>query len=64
MRPHGKGISSGIEIGTGDHVLIPHIHQPHNLRVPSIPQIHRITQTHSQQVCHRPVDQVEVVVVV
>lgn len=64
MSPNGKGISSGVEIGTSDHVLIPHIDQPHNLRVSSIPQINRITQPHSQQIGHRPVNQVKVVVVV
>ncbi len=42
----GKGISSGVEIRTCDHVLITNIDQSDNFGVSSIPQIHWVAQAH------------------
>ncbi len=43
---YGKGISSGVEIRTSDHVLITDIDQPDDFGVTSVPQIHWVAQAH------------------
>ena len=64
MRSNSKGISSGVKVGTGDHILIPNIDQPHNLRVSCIPQVDRVAKPDGQEIGHGPVNEIKIVVVV
>lgn len=64
MCPNSKSVSSRIKVCTGDHILIPNIHQSHNFRVSGIPEINWITQANSEQIGHGPVNKVEVIIII
>lgn len=64
MGSNSEGISSGVEIGTGDHILIADIDQPDDLWVSCIPEVHGVAEPDGQEIGHGPVNEIKVVVVV
>jgi hypothetical protein len=64
VRPHAQDVGGRTRAGTGHQVVGRQLHKSDHLRVPRVPEVDGIAESHCQQVSGGPVDQVEVEVVV
>lgn len=64
MSSDSQSVASGVEIGAGNHIFVSDIDQSYDFGVSCIPQVNRIAQAHSQQISHRPINQIKIIIVV